>query len=83
MSMTLAWALFSKRLQWRERMALTAIGAGGLGNLIDRLRFDGVVTDFLNVGVGSLRTGIFNVADAILMLGMFVLVIGWSRRHED
>jgi signal peptidase II len=79
----LAWALFSKRLQWRERMALTAIGAGGLGNLIDRLRFDGVVTDFLNVGVGSLRTGIFNVADAILMLGMFVLVIGWSRRHED
>src|ERR1700728_235220 len=73
----LAWALFSKRLQWRERMALTAIGAGGLGNLIDRLRFDGVVTDFLNVGVGSLRTGIFNVADAILMLGMFVLVIGW------
>ena len=72
-------------LQHRERIRADGAlrKAGGLGNLIDRLRFDGVVTDFLNVGVGSLRTGIFNVADAILMLGMFVLVIGWSRRHED
>ncbi len=79
----LGWALLSSRLRWRERLAVTAIGAGGLGNLIDRLRFDGAVTDFLNLGVGSLRTGIFNLADATLMLGLLVLVIGWNRPHED
>jgi signal peptidase II len=79
----LAWALLSGRLRWRERLAITAVGAGGLGNLIDRLRFDGTVTDFLNLGVGSLRTGIFNVADATLMLGLIVLVIAWTRPHEN
>jgi signal peptidase II len=78
----LAWALLGKRLQWRERIAITAIGAGGLGNLIDRIRFDGVVTDFLNLGIGSLRTGIFNVADAILMAGMIALVIAWNPKHR-
>lgn len=44
--------------------------AGGLGNLIDRLFFEGGVIDFLNVGIGSLRTGIFNVADMAIMAGV-------------
>lgn len=79
----LGWALLSKRLGWRERLAITAIGAGGLGNLIDRVRFEGAVTDFLNIGVGSLRTGIFNLADATLMLGLIALVILWNRPHEN
>jgi signal peptidase II len=71
----LAWAMTSTRLSWLQRVALAAMGAGGGSNLIDRLRFDGTVTDFLNLGLGSLRTGIFNVADAILMLGAVVLLI--------
>jgi signal peptidase II len=79
----LGWALLSSRLGWRARLAITAIGAGGLGNVIDRLRFDGAVTDFLNLGVGSLRTGIFNLADATLMLGLIVLVMVWKRPHEN
>ena len=53
---------------------IACICAGGLGNLIDRVGQDGYVTDFLNVGVGSVRTGIFNVADLILMLGMAALL---------
>ena len=51
---------------------LTLLIAGGLGNLIDRLVY-GYVTDFLNVGIGSLRTGIFNVADMAIMLGVGLL----------
>ena len=76
----LAWALTSARLTWLQRVALAAIGAGGGSNLIDRLRFDGTVTDFLNLGWGSLRTGIFNLADAILMLGAVVLLISSRAR---
>ncbi|HEY4338430.1 MAG TPA: signal peptidase II [Steroidobacteraceae bacterium] len=76
----LAWAMFSSRLTWLQRVALAAVGAGGAGNLIDRVRFDGAVTDFLNLGVGSLRTGIFNVADTLVMLGAIVLLISFRAR---
>jgi signal peptidase II len=57
-------------------LAIASITAGGIGNLIDRVTQDGHVTDFLNVGIGSLRTGIFNVADMVLMAGTAVLC--WS-----
>lgn len=33
---------------------------------------DGYVTDFLNVGIGTLRTGIFNAADMTIMAGTLV-----------
>jgi signal peptidase II len=68
-------AVIASRLSWLQRVAIAAMGAGGLGNLIDRIRFGGEVTDFLNLGLGSLRTGIFNLADATLMLGVVVLLI--------
>lgn len=35
---------------------------------------DGRVYDVLNVGIGGIRTGIFNVADMILMFAMAYLV---------
>jgi signal peptidase II len=76
----LTWAVIGSRLTWLQRVAIAAIGAGGMGNLIDRVRFDGAVTDFLNLGLGSLRTGIFNVADAILTLAVMVLLISPRAR---
>lgn len=76
----LGCAVLSPRLAWPQRLALVAIGASGTSNLIDRIRYDGVVTDFLNVGIGSLRTGIFNVADAIVMIGAICLLFAWRRR---
>lgn len=53
-------------------VAVALIVGGGVGNLIDRLRYGGYVVDFLNVGIGPLRTGIFNVADMVIMLGVFL-----------
>lgn len=47
--------------------------AGALGNLIDRVRLDGLVVDFLNLGVGPVRTGIFNVADVAITSGAMLL----------
>ncbi len=49
--------------------------AGAVGNLIDRLRFDGLVIDFMNLGVGGLRSGIFNVADMAIMAGALLLAL--------
>ena len=50
--------------------AVALIVGGGVSNLIDRVRYGGYVVDFLNVGIGSLRTGIFNVADMAIMAGV-------------
>jgi signal peptidase II len=38
------------------------------------------VIDFLNVGIGSLRTGIFNVADMAIMLGVFLLLFAKDKK---
>lgn len=49
--------------------------AGGIGNLIDRIFHQGLVIDFLNMGVGPVRTGIFNVADMAIMAGFALLIL--------
>ena len=63
-------ALFARGFGRWQVVALSLIASGGIGNWIDRLTNDGRVTDFLNVGIGSLRTGIFNVADMVLLAGV-------------
>jgi len=63
-------------------IALALVIAGGIGNLIDRAAY-GAVRDFLNVGVGELRTGIFNVADMAVMTGVLRLCLGSLRHGND
>ncbi len=69
-----AYALFSRELNRPSVVALALLFAGGLSNFYDRLVNNGAVIDFLNVGVGPLRTGVFNVADMAIMLGLFLLI---------
>lgn len=59
-------------------IALTLVLSGGIGNLIDRFAF-GSVTDFLILGIGPFKTGIFNFADFSIMLGIALLVINPRR----
>lgn len=42
----------------------------------------GSVVDFLNVGIGPLRTGILNVADVAIMLGAAFLVLREIRNNR-
>ena len=67
-------SLFARRLSTIRFVALALVAGGGLSNLIDRLVYDGRVTDFLNVGIGSLRTGIFNLADMAILAGALLLI---------
>lgn len=53
------------------RLPLCLVAGGGLGNLLDRLLHDGWVTDFVSIGLGPLRTGIFNLADVFILWGSF------------
>ena len=56
--------------------------SGGIGNLWDRVIHDGRVIDFMNVGIGSLRTGIFNMADLCITTGVLLLIAQtlWPQR---
>jgi len=58
------------------------IFAGGVSNWIDRIIRDNVI-DFLNVGFGALRTGVFNIADVSALLGVFILAFTYSQRNRD
>jgi len=71
----LYFALFSRQLDAWAVAGFTLLAASGVGNLIDRVMQDGRVTDFLNLGIGSLRTGIFNVADVVGVIGLVLLVV--------
>jgi signal peptidase II len=48
---------------------------GGFGNLIDRIFNAGAVVDFMDMGVGNLRTGIVNVADVAITIGAGILLV--------
>ncbi len=63
--------------------SIALIFAGGIGNMIDRVSHGGLVTDFINLGIGPIRTGIFNVADVAVTFG--VIAIGYLsiRRNKQ
>ena len=81
----LLWAAaFRKAMRRSQIVGFTLLAASGIGNLIDRFMNDGRVTDFLNVGIGSVRTGIFNVADVVGVVGCIVLIFATaSARPAD
>ncbi|HTE10891.1 MAG TPA: signal peptidase II [Chitinophagaceae bacterium] len=56
------------------------IFAGGLGNIIDRIVYNRHVTDFMNLGINNLRTGIFNVADVYVTAGVIMLLVMQWRK---
>ena len=59
--------------------AFALIISGGLGNIYDRIFFDRHVTDFLNMGIGNLRTGIFNFADVCVTAGAVMMLFSYKR----
>jgi signal peptidase II len=63
--------------------SLMLIFSGGISNFFDRAVNNGAVIDFLNIGIGSLRTGIFNVADMAIMLGVFLLLFAKDKKADS
>ncbi len=66
----LAWR--SSLVSREQIVAFGLIAGGGLSNWLDRVQGDGAVTDFVSLGIGPLRTGIFNVADLAIVLGLLL-----------
>jgi signal peptidase II len=53
---------------------LSCIIGGGMGNLCERLFNEFNVIDFMNFGIGAIRTGILNVADLSVTFGIVALL---------
>lgn len=68
------------RHDWPLRFAMGLQLGGAVGNLIDRLLFNGSVTDFISIG----NFAVFNVADASISTGVAILVIGmWIKERSQ
>jgi signal peptidase II len=81
--MLVGLAVAAYRLRWTglPLLGLSLFFAGGASNWADRVA-RGSVVDFINVGVGPLRTGIFNVADVAILAGVAILVVTELRTRE-
>jgi signal peptidase II len=68
-----------------DRMRLAAIAlicGGALGNLLDRVRSEAGVVDFLDVGVGTVRWPVFNVADIAVTTGAIILALSLWKEEK-
>ena len=62
-------------------IGLSLVFAGGFSNFYDRIANNGAVVDFVNIGLGPLRTGIFNVADVAILVGVGVVLLAQSKQR--
>jgi len=74
--------LNSKEMGLLKLFSFSLIIAGGLGNVIDRIVFDRHVTDFMNIGILNLRTGIFNFADVCVTSGAIGLLLFYKDKKS-
>jgi signal peptidase II len=64
---------------WTLRLAMCLQLGGALGNLVDRVFYNGIVTDFISVGVFP----VFNIADACITIGVVVLLLGVFQKERQ
>ena len=64
-------------------LGLGLVAGGGLANWLDRLTHQGLVTDFVSLGLGPLRTGIFNLADVCIVVGAILLLVRSERPEAN
>lgn len=78
----LVFVIFNNNLGIADVIAFSLVAAGGASNLVDRMIYEGAVVDFLNVGLGSIRTGVFNLADVAIVVGALHLGVAAFRREK-
>lgn len=59
--------------------AIGLVSGGALGNLVDRLRHEHGVVDFIDIGIGDIRFWTFNVADMGVTFGAIMLIIAMLK----
>jgi len=82
MTILLSFTVRSRLLNIAQLIGMSLIVAGGIGNLIDRIFRSGSVTDFISVGLLSIRTGVFNLADLLVITGAALLILRTPTEND-
>lgn len=72
--------LFVQNMETTVIVSYSILIAGALGNLIDRLMNQGRVVDFLILGFDAVHTGIFNLADVLILAGTCMILFNQFTR---
>jgi signal peptidase II len=67
--------------EFPRSIALALVCAGALGNLIDRVRSERGVVDFIDIGLAGARWPTFNVADMAVSSG--AVLLAWVLWYQD
>lgn len=77
------YVIIKKSLSPMMAAGIVCCIGGGMGNLYDRI-VHGSVTDFMHIQFGALQTGIFNVADVSIMIGLgLILLDGFLTNRKE
>jgi len=80
--MIVLWLIMASESTISTVVAISVIVGGGVGNMVDRIMYGGYVVDFINLGLGSLRTGILNVADLEIFFGGLLLIFIHEKKRR-
>lgn len=64
-----------------NKIALSLVIGGSIGNLIDRI-LRGAVVDFIDIKIFGYNFPIFNLADTFIVIGVFLLIIEMFRKEH-
>jgi signal peptidase II len=68
----------------RRVLAISLVAAGAVGNVIDRIRSEFGVVDFIDIGFGAHRWPTFNVADIAVSSGAVLLaIVLWHEERRE
>ena len=84
-ALVILWRLYSQTAadDLVRSWAIALVAAGAIGNLIDRIRSELGVVDFIDVGFGTHRWPTFNVADMAVSSGAFLLAyVLWGEERR-
>lgn len=85
-AIVILWRLYRQTApdDLRKALAVSLVAAGALGNVIDRIRSDLGVVDFIDIGFGAHRWPTFNVADMAVSGGAFLLaIVLWGEEKRE
>lgn len=69
---------------FRRTLAIALVAAGAVGNVIDRIRSELGVVDFIDIGFGAHRWPTFNVADIAVSGGACLLaLVLWNEERRE
>lgn len=81
------WSILKNKISQHETVSYSFILAGGIGNVIDRLTHaNGHVIDFMFIDLklaSWARTGVFNVADVAIVIGVLLLLTQAKKVSES